>query len=119
MLSWNEHKAVFWLNATYRLLNRWTADTFLHKWARRKLKEATRELIPIALSSFKEAYPNLASDPHVRYTFYPAIDPKTGYADVMCIGEVGLSKEGASAQTKAVSGFTDCFFHADAEGNLK
>jgi hypothetical protein len=117
--SWKENKAIFWLNASYQLASQWTEHTFVHTWARRKLKEATQELIPLALKSFKEAYPEIASDPHVRYTFYPAIDPKTGYADVMCIGEIGMSLQGAMAHISVGLGLSKCVFHADAQGNVE
>jgi hypothetical protein len=119
LLSWKKNKAIFWLNATYQLASQWTDHTWIHDWARRKLKEATRELIPVALNSFKEAYPEIASDPHVRYTFYPAVDPKTGYTDVMCIGETGMSIQGAMAHITVGLGLSGCVFHANANGEVE
>lgn len=117
MLSLKFRAAIFWMNLVYPTAIQWMGYTKLHQWARKKLRESTRTLIPLALKSYQESYPKIVADPNVRYTFYPAVN-KQGLVEIMCFGETGLSLQGAFAHIEVGPGLSSCVFHANADGQI-
>lgn len=114
-MTLKEYGAAFMLNACYPT----AADIMspIRGWAKRRVKNSVKQLAPLAVKAFAQAYPEIYQHPQTKIYCFPA-KQQDGTVDVEVFGYHGFCAEALTISMAAGVGMSDCVLKVDKEGQV-